>query len=176
MGQDGDQRADVLPGSGLNHLSCTWCWAPALSSFSQATGESQVLSLPVGCPVFIWIWGGDACWKTQKEQDNKPVISEGTAAVSPVPPLWHLTAPVLLQSLQKTQMLELSPEGCLSNILIKMINAIGPCWAFLTRNPLTFLTYCVVFQHKINFFFVQICLIAREERNGRLFTHYEVNS
>lgn len=91
-------------------------------------------------------------------------------------PPWHLTAPVLLQSLQKTKMLELSPEGCLSNILIKMINAIGPCWAFLTRNTPTFLTYCVVFQHKINFFFVQICLIAREERNGRLFTHYEVNS
>lgn len=142
------------PRPGLNPLSCTWCWtrpSPALSSSSQSTGESPVLIL--ACPVFIWVWGGDAAGRHSRSRITKLSFQK---ALQPCP-LHHILVPsAALAAHCPCPALQLAEDwnswaesrSCLSNVLIKMINAIGPCWAFLTRSTPTFFTYCVVFQHQ----------------------------
>lgn len=143
----------LRPGSGLNPLNDTCCWtrrSAALSSFSQTTGESQVLP---------WLWvvlfllGFGVVMPARKHRRSRVTNISFQKALHKCHLYHPLVPPAALAahcplSCIRAKMLESSPGDCLSNVLIKMINAIDPCWPFLARNRPAFLTYCVFFQHK----------------------------
>lgn len=83
----------------LNHLKFTCCGtqrSPALSSFSQTTGDCQGLSCFWGVLFLLGFRGANACWRTQQEQGQQTFLfRKHCSSVTRTTPLVPPAAPQL---------------------------------------------------------------------------------